>query len=1230
MSDEQTTKFKVDISQLKKEFQEAQRHIRFVNSEFKAATAGMDDWSNNADGLGAKISQLNGNLESEKKKLESLQKQYALTVKEQGENSKGAQELTIKINNQEAAVKKIEAAIRNYSSKLNDLTGEYSDSRDAAEKLSDTISNQEAELASLKAKYAGLILEQGKSSKEARETAVQIKKLSSELQQNKATFSKAEESADSFDKTLDNVDESTEKVSDGFTVMKGALADLIADGIRAAADSLKEFVLESDSAYKSFQAQTGASAEEMKAFKEQMNNLYKNNYGESLADVGDKMAFIKQVTGETDPSKIRELAENAITLEDTFDSDFKETVRGVSNLMEHFGLDAEQAFDLFAKGSQEGLDYTDELGDNIAEYGGNFQQAGYSAEEYFQLLINGTKSGAYNLDKVNDSINEVKNRLGDDTIKDNLEIFSDHTQTAFKAWEDGKGTMKDVINSIVDDINNCTNEQEALNMAATAFGTMGEDANLKVVKSLKSTGKTFDNVKGTMEDVKKIKYDDIGSQFKQLGRTIQLDVIAPLAEDLLPTAKDFVTWATNNLQKLIPIAKIAGVAVGTIFAVNKTAQAVRSVKTLLDAYKALKIGIVAAAAQSTVLSGILTAMPFVAVGTAIVGVTLAMKHYSDKQSEIIEKEYGLSDAQKEVIENAASLQSAYEETNQARKQAVATVNAEYDHLSELKDELNSLVDANGQVKEGYEDRANFIVNELSNALGIEKEKIWDIIQSNGELSDSIDDVIQKKKAEAVLAANENAYNEAIEKRNDALSIYQDNLKTLEEAEEKYNKTKDQANKVMDEYYRLQKENGEEAATTWYEWNHKLIESNKVADESYEKAKKGVEDSEEAYVGYVSTIQNYEGLSSAIISGDNQKIQKALVDLQHNFVTAETGTKETLDRQVKNMEQYYESMQQAIADHTPGVTQEMVDQAAEMVQKAQAELDKWDEQATQAGVNAGTSLAEGAASTMDCNLTTGKDLASTMNKGMGSADTKGTGVSKANDYANGAGAQAVLVNSTGVSLSSNLNKGLGSANTNAVGIGQVTKYNSGAASVDTYSPGQKKAREAKDGLDSVDAESTGHNFIAGFINGMTSKASAVWDAAWGLAKKALSALSSAIKEGSPSRETAKSGRWFVLGFSNKISDMAKVAVHEAKQLGQQTVAALNAELGSDIAVPDIASGVQAARSAVNTGSGASRRISKETPVTNNYNFYQTNNSPKALSRLEIYRQTRNQLNFAKGV
>ena len=86
--------------------------------------------------------------------------------------------------------------------------------------------------------------------------------------------------------------------------MKGALANLLADGIKAAVGALEDFVLKSGSAYSGFQAQTGASTEEMKKFKSEMNDLYKNNFGESLQDIGDKMAYVKQVTGEVDPSYI--------------------------------------------------------------------------------------------------------------------------------------------------------------------------------------------------------------------------------------------------------------------------------------------------------------------------------------------------------------------------------------------------------------------------------------------------------------------------------------------------------------------------------------------------------------------------------------------------------------------------------------------------------------------------------------------------------------------------------------------------------------------------------------------------------------------------------------------------------------------------------------------------------------------------------------------------------------
>ena len=51
-------RFNADISGLKKGLADANRQIRLANSQFQAAASGMDDWSSSADGLTAKISQL--------------------------------------------------------------------------------------------------------------------------------------------------------------------------------------------------------------------------------------------------------------------------------------------------------------------------------------------------------------------------------------------------------------------------------------------------------------------------------------------------------------------------------------------------------------------------------------------------------------------------------------------------------------------------------------------------------------------------------------------------------------------------------------------------------------------------------------------------------------------------------------------------------------------------------------------------------------------------------------------------------------------------------------------------------------------------------------------------------------------------------------------------------------------------------------------------------------------
>lgn len=1157
---ETTTKFKVDISELKAAMQEAKRQITLVNSEFKATSSGMDDWKSSTDGVSAKIRSLNKVLEQQENILKAEQEQLILTEQEYGSNSAAAENLRIKINNQQATVNRTKKEIADYENQLETL-------RTAEENAGDS------------AQAAGKGLQD--SGKEA--------KLAGE---------KAEGSAE------------------GFTVLKGTLSELAADVIRNLIEEFKELMTETESAYNKFQAQTGASTEEMKAFKAEMDDLYNNAYGESLEDIGDKMAYVKQTTGEVDPSNIRDLTENAIALEDTFGSDFNETIRGVSNLMKHFGLDAQTAFDLFAKGSQNGLDYTSELGDNVAEYGGNFKQAGYSAQEYFQLLENGTKGGAYNLDKVNDSINEIKNRLGDGTIGDNLDLFSEKTKYAFKSWSEGKGTMKDVINSIVGDITKCTDEQEALNMAATAFGTMGEDANLEVVKSLTTLGTSYNDVKGTMEDLKEIRYDDVGTRFKELGRTLKTEMLIPMAEKAIPYFEKFGDYAIKNTDDVIRILKILGITLGTVFVINKVATFANSVKSLATTFGLLKVATDAETTSQLALNTAFLASPttWLVAGVAALagGIALLIK----KDKEAMEAEYGLSDAQKERIDHVDEEYEAYEQMIETREKTMAGIDSEYSRLQSLKDELNTLIDTNGQVKAGYEDRANFIVNELSEALGIEKEEVWDIIEANGKLGESIDQLIEKKKAEAVLDASEGDYEEAIKGRQEALTDYM-------AAQDDYQKALHEVN-MLEYEVAYNKKNGYIQA--WYDSQDAL----KVAQEALDDESDSLAKAEEKYIGYQNTIKNYEGLSSAIISGDADKISDAMIRTQNSFITAENGTKQSLQNQLTNLKQNYTDLKKAIEENTPGVTQEMVDQAKYMVDQAQIELDKYAAGAGEAGSEGASAFADGMILQNELVSGTAANTANTAKAQLDSVDTYSSGTSLVDKLASG------IQNNGAASLAA-----AGTAGAAKDQIDGTDTYSSGTSLVDKLSAGiqdnsgvantagETVAGSAVEGLKSKndDAKQAGIDFLLGFSNSINDGWSIAGQAAANLATNTLKKFREGLDEHSPSKKTYEAGDFFVAGFRNAIVDKTKNAVKAIKSLAADSIGALNSELSNDINVPEISATANTLKKAgsctgATTETGAEQRAIIQ-------NFYQTNNSPKSLSRLEIYRNTKNLLGFAGG-
>lgn len=337
---------------------------------------------------------------------------------------------------------------------------------------------------------------------------------------------------------------------------KGAALMQTADQLSAVGDKIQDIGTKAMDAYSetenavikvnAYFGETGQAAEESANV---IKSVYSDGVGESMDSVADAVLMVKKNLGDLSETDLTNLTQQAITLDELYGIDMNETLRGVNSLMQQYGLTAQEAMDYIVVGTQNGLDKTNELGDNLSEYAGKFSQAGYSASEYFQLLDNGLKNGAYNLDKVNDAINEVTTRLVDGTIGESIGSFSTKTQELFTSWQNGGATQKQVIDSIVADIGNCTNQQEALNLAALAFGTMAEDGNLKFITSLTSVGSTYDSVKGSAQGM----FDATTTPMQQMESNTR-----KLQQALVPLGKKLAELANAILPPLVSVITTIG------------------------------------------------------------------------------------------------------------------------------------------------------------------------------------------------------------------------------------------------------------------------------------------------------------------------------------------------------------------------------------------------------------------------------------------------------------------------------------------------------------------------------------------------------------------------------------------------------------------------------------------------------------------------------------------------
>lgn len=138
--------------------------------------------------------------------------------------------------------------------------------------------------------------------------------------------------------------------------------------------------------------------------------------------------------------------------------------------------------------------------------------------------------------------------------------------------------------------------------------------------------------------------------------------------------------------------------------------------------------------------------------------------------------------------------TSMDEAKTARQEYLNENMGEVSHYQELYNELEGIVDINGKIKKGYEERANFIVTTLNDALGTEIKITDGVVQNYDKMKSAIQEVIDKKRAQVFLDAHEKEYNEALKQKE---GLYKTYISALNEVNKKETEREKQLQRIAD-------------------------------------------------------------------------------------------------------------------------------------------------------------------------------------------------------------------------------------------------------------------------------------------------------------------------------------------------------------------------------------------------------------------------------------------------
>lgn len=725
-------------------------------------------------------------------------------------------------------------------------------------------------------------------------------------------------------------------------------------------------------------AATGLTGDALKEVQDISQNVYKDNFGDSMEDAADAVAVTYQQT-KLVGNELQTAAENAMLLDDTFGYDVNESIRTAKALADNFGISIEEAYNLMAQGAQKGLDKNGDMLDTLNEYAVHYSQLGYTVEDFFGSLENGAASGAFSIDKIGDTMKEFGIRVKD-TSTSTKEAFQllgytgDSIADMQAKFAAGGESAREATSELLGQLQNVEDDVTRNQIGVDLFGTMWEDLGEEAVYSLLNTQTEISNTTDALGQLNDVKYDDVMSQLTALKRQAETEVLQPFAQKLMPKVKEGIEWVSKNMDDLVDDIVPIGKAVATAFAVKKVTDfGTTAIKTINSVSSVVKLIPSVLGPMGMAVTGVTAAVAGIAYATY-----RDIKYANDYAVDLDSYTQHLIDKQDKLNQKTEEQNQIRAEWEDRRNSATDNVDREYTYYQNLSDALENIVDKNGKIKEGYENRAKVITGELSEALGVEIDIVDGQIQEYDNLKSKIEEVMATKKANALLSANEENYIDAQQNLSDAGSTYSeslDNQKSLERRLTKMQAAKSAFQNLSnygggtDAYYaavdRFVSSYGEmlgvtqsDIANNSTKFFQQIQKSIDETSSSLDDAKKDVKDNLDNVIAYQSEIKNYEDMQEALASGNADAIAECNTRLINNLQTAETGTWETLKQQRDDAEQHWKDLDQKYRDGVAGITQSTVDAARQTYVLTNDEFNKFKANASGSAYDGATGFASG--------------------------------------------------------------------------------------------------------------------------------------------------------------------------------------------------------------------------------------------------------------------------------